>query len=306
MTISATNKKLEQLTKQIKKNRVKLLLFISTVFWINDPEQHALAFAKSNGNCCFNHQIGLPISKIAPFKALPIFGYEIDIIESIEMHKDYVLNKARGIGATELILRRILFKAIHNEIPNRKFLIITGISHDLAKVHMKRLIELCNKIPGVIVGKPSPLSIKINKSEIIAMPANPSAIRGYENVGVIFADEAAHWDLLDDDPVLEAIEPHRTKSDAYVIIVSTPNGTRGFFSKIFHNQETKYHIDKKPWNVAEGLLIDRIEVEKIKKEDYYRYEQEYNCQFLTTKYSAFPEEVLAIAEKNSEGYQLRD
>ena len=306
MTTDTANKKLEQLTKKLRKDRVKLLLIISIVFWITDPEQHAQAFAESKGNCCFNHQIGLPVSKIPPYKELPIFGYEMDIIQNLETHKYYALVKARGIGATELILRWILFKAIHNQIPNRKFLIITGVGQELAKAHMKRLLELCKKIPGVIVGKTSSTSIKINKSEIIAMPANPSAIRGYENVGVIFADEAAHWDFVDDEPVLEAIEPHHTKSDAHIIIVSTPNGNRGFFAKIFHSSETKYYLDYKPWNVAEGLLIDRAEVEKIKKENLYRYEQEYNLQFLTNRYSAFPNDVLAALEENSEVYQLSD
>ncbi len=253
----------------------------------------------------FNEVIGLPKSKIPPFKEMPIFGYEKDILSNITKYKDYALNKARGIGATEIILRWILFQAIHNKIPGRKFLIVTGIRLGLAKDHIKRTIQLCEKIPDVIK-QSSQYSITVNNSEIIAIPANPSAIRGYENVQVIFADEAAHWDLLDDDPVLEAIEPHRTKSDANVIIVSTPNGRRGFFAKIFHNPESKYYTDTKPWTVSEGLLINRDEVEKVKNEDYYRFEQEYNCQFLTTNYAAFPPEVLSIVNQNSEEYQLSD
>lgn len=253
----------------------------------------------------FNEFIGLPKSKIPPFKEMPIFGYEIDIISNIEKYKDYALNKARGIGATEIILRWILFKAIQNNIRGRKFLIVTGIRLNLAKDHIKRIIDLCTNLPDII-HQSSQYSVTINQSEIIAIPANPAAIRGYENVEVIFADEAAHWDLLDDNPVLEAIEPHRTKSDVHVVIVSTPNGRRGFFANIFHNSESKYYKDIKPWTISEGLLIDRYSVEKIKKEDFYRYEQEYNCQFLTTKYAAFPSEVLANVTKNSEAYQLRD
>jgi len=305
MSAETTTKKLEQVLAQIEKKNVKALRNMSTTFWINNSEQHASSSTKSKGNCCFNHQMGLPTSKIPPCKELPIFGYEVDIIEKIERYKDYALNKARGIGATELILRWMLFKAVHNKIPDRKFLIITGIRHELAQDYIRRLLGMCTKIREV-VGRVSQNAIQVNMTEITAMPANAAAIRGYENVGIIFADEAAHWDLLDDDQVLEAIEPHRTKSDAHIIIVSTPNGRRGFFAKIFHNQETKYYTDYKPWNVAEGLLIDRVEVDKIKKEDYYRYEQEYNCQFLTTRYSAFPEEVLAVAQQNSEVYQLSD
>jgi hypothetical protein len=286
------------------KKIVQNLLIISTVFWIADAQTHEKKFKTTSGNCCFNHQIGLPRIKIEPFCEMGLADYEIDIINLVEKFKLYALNKARGIGATELFLRWILFKAIHNTIEGRKFLIITGISGELAKNYIQRMTELCRNIPYVISKTQD--RIVVGKSQIIAMAANPDAIRGYENVGVIFADEAAHWDLLDDDAVLQAIEPHRTKSDAHIIIVSTPNGRRGFFAKIFHNPETQYYTDYRPWYVTEGLLIDRAEVEKIVKEDYYRFEQEYNCKFLTTKYSAFPEEVLVIAEQNSEAYQLYD
>lgn len=304
MSMEATNRKLQQALQRIKTPSQSRKL--STVFWINDKEKHRKLFEETNGNCCLNHQIGLPTSKIPPHKEMPLFGYELDIIENILKYKDYALNKARGIGATEIILRLTVMFAIQNEIPNRKFLIINGIRAELAKDHIRRLVELCSRISDSILVNASQDVIKIGKSQIIAMPASPAAIRGYENVGAIFADEAAHWNLLDDDPVLEAIEPHRTKSDAHIIIVSTPNGRRGFFAKIFHNPETKYCRDTKPWTVSESLLIDRLEVEKIKNEDVYRYEQEYDCKFLTSKYSAFPAEVLGIAEKNSEEYQLSD
>lgn len=254
----------------------------------------------------FNQMIGLPKSKIPPFEELPLFPYELQIIANLNAHKNYALVKARGIGATELILRWILHKAILNQVPGRKFLIITGNRLDLAQDHIKRMIVLCQKIPHIITGSVSQDSIQIGKSEIIAMPARPSAIRGYENVDVIFADEAAHWDLVDDSPVLEAIEPHRTKSDAHIIIVSTPNGRRGFFADIFHNDNTRYYRDTMPWTVSEDLLISREEVEKIRKEDWHRFEQEYNCQFMTTRYSAFPQEILDIMQENTEEYQLRD
>ncbi len=277
---------------------------ISRDFWIDDKVLHKQEFKRTNGNCCFNHQIGLPKLKTPPYCEMDLFDYELDIIRKIEQKKYYALNKARGIGATELILRWILFQAILNDIPSRKFLIIPGTRGELAREHIKRTLDLCKKIASI--KRKSHDRIFINKSEIIAMPADPDAIRGYENVGVIFADEAAHWDMLDDDPVLEAIEPHRTKSDAHVIIVSTPNGRRGFFANIFFNSSTKYCRDEKQWSVAEDRLIKKEEVEKIKGEDNYRYEQEYNCQFLSTRYAAFPEQVLESARQKSEEYQLNE
>lgn len=253
----------------------------------------------------FNGLIGLPTRKVPPFEPMPLFEYELDMVSNISSHKYYALNKARGIGATEIILRLILHMAILNKIPQRKFLIITGTRSALAQDHLRRIAEMCERISGLIDHTISDECIRVNNSEIIAMPASPAAIRGYENVEMIFADEAAHWNLVEDDSVLQAIEPHRTKSDAHIVIVSTPNGMRGFFAKIFHNPATKYHTQTIQYDLAPEL-ISQDEVAKVRAEDYYRFEQEYNCKFLTTKYSAFPSEVLDKLEQNSQEYQLYD
>src|SRR2546428_506453 len=183
MTTDLATKRLELLLQKIEKQTAETIK-ISSVFWISGNEQHRKLFQKTNGNCCFNHQIGLPTSKISPYREMEFFGYELDIIENITRYKDYVLNKARGIGATELILRWILFKAANCQISNRKFLIITGIRHELTKDYMRRVLDLCEKVPG-LVRKRSENAVYINKAQIIAMPANPSAIRGYENVQAI-------------------------------------------------------------------------------------------------------------------------
>src|SRR5947209_9447529 len=166
---------------------------ISDKFWISDKEFHAKEFERTKGNCCFNHQIGLPKIKREPYNELPILDYEMQIICNIEHNKYYALNKARGIGATEVILRLILFKALHNDIPSRKFLIIPGTRAELAREYIRRIGTLCNRIS--YRKSKTQDKILIGKSEIIAMPADPDAIRGYENVAVIFADEDANWDL---------------------------------------------------------------------------------------------------------------
>ena len=81
---------LTKISEPAQSHNVKL----SKVFWIADARLHAKEQQRTNSNCCFNHQIGLPTSKIAPYNALPIFGYEMDIIENIERYKDYVLDRA--------------------------------------------------------------------------------------------------------------------------------------------------------------------------------------------------------------------
>jgi hypothetical protein len=255
--------------------------------------------------------IGLPTLKtvdengqLTEGRTLPIQAFSREIIRLIKKHYYYALNKARGIGATEIILRYILFLAITNQIKDRKYLIVPGIRLELAKDEIKRIKAMITKIPWVLKGK-TDTTLWINKSWIIGLPAHPSVIRGYENVGFVFLDESGHWtNIVDDTPVLEAAEPHVNKSSAHIVAVSTPNGRRGFFAKIFHSIFTVYFTHTLNYQVALGSLINEVDVLAKKKEDQFYFEQEYNCQFLTTRYSAIPEEALQKLRASGEGYAL--
>jgi hypothetical protein len=83
-------------------------------FWIWDQQQHRLEDIKTNGNCCFNHIIGLP-KKDGLEK--PIFDYQQLLYEALlspdfcnplnHSFKDKHLwiKKATGLGVTEFFLR---------------------------------------------------------------------------------------------------------------------------------------------------------------------------------------------------------
>jgi hypothetical protein len=77
-------------------------IFTGKPFWISDKQKHDLEFLITNGQCCFNHIIGLPVKN---GKEYPIFDYELDVVDKIENHRNIWIKKASGIGATELILR---------------------------------------------------------------------------------------------------------------------------------------------------------------------------------------------------------
>jgi hypothetical protein len=77
----------------------KLLdIFQNKPFWISDKEKHDLEFLITNGNCCFNHFIGLPVKN---GKDYPIFDYDLDVIDKIQSNRNIWIKKASGIGATE-------------------------------------------------------------------------------------------------------------------------------------------------------------------------------------------------------------
>jgi hypothetical protein len=80
-------------------------------FWIWDPKQHKQQDIETNGDCCFNHIIGLP-RKDGIEKS--IFDYEKLLYDSLLIlnpskhnfkHKHLWIKKATGLGVTELFLR---------------------------------------------------------------------------------------------------------------------------------------------------------------------------------------------------------
>jgi hypothetical protein len=72
-------------------------------FWIWNTEEHKVVDTITNGDCCFNHIIGLP-KKNAQNK--PFFDYEKMLFDILHEYKHVWIKKATGLGITELMLRK--------------------------------------------------------------------------------------------------------------------------------------------------------------------------------------------------------
>ena len=73
-------------------------------FWIWNIEEHKVADIITNGDCCFNHIIGLPKKNI---KDKPFFDYEKLLVDTFQQDKHIWIRKATGLGITEFMLRYI-------------------------------------------------------------------------------------------------------------------------------------------------------------------------------------------------------
>jgi hypothetical protein len=79
-------------------------------FWIWNKQQHRLQDIRTNGDCCFNHIIGLP-QKDGNNK--PLYDYEQIIFDSLvtsdgndnSSNKHIWIKKATGLGISEFMLR---------------------------------------------------------------------------------------------------------------------------------------------------------------------------------------------------------
>ena len=118
-------------------------------FWIWDIEEHKQQDIKTNGDCCFNHIIGLPTKgRIEK----PIFDYEKLLYDSLLgneysnvlkynfKHKHLWVKKATGLGVTEFFLRLMAWLClINNDYRNSQMCIVTGPNIDIAIKLIKRM-----------------------------------------------------------------------------------------------------------------------------------------------------------------------
>lgn len=312
-------KNLQQIFNKVDEDtKVSQYRFVPAVFyceWLPEsiPEEVEIKeIVKScYPNCCFNHFFGLPRKTVEDpttgqsweSEPIELHPYEKRWIDNMQKHKFYALVKCRGAGGTEiLIVRWFLYQAITNRIPDRKWLIVAGTSQKLAIEFLHRMKKLSDRHPFVYSKIPAsarPNVLRVGISSVIALASDEESVTGYENVGGIALDESAKWNLIDDTPVLDAVEPHVAKSGAHVIVLSTPKHRRGFFwTKIFNPEiVTKYYRDKTTYEevcAVDKPLLVLEDVLKMKETDPEMFAQEFNGEFVVPSDSLFGK----LEEKN--------
>jgi len=111
-------------------------------FWIWDIEEHRQEDIRTNGDCCFNHIIGLP-QKDGVDK--PMYDYE-KLIFDVFAHlgaKHVWIKKATGLGVTEFFLRFMAWLCLKdNALSGSQMCIVTGPNIDIAIKLIKRMKAL--------------------------------------------------------------------------------------------------------------------------------------------------------------------
>jgi len=122
-------------------------------FWIEDKQEHKQRWKQSkfnsrnpegqisdpsvNGQCCFNHVLGLPEKNGA---AKPVFDYQWEVVSLLERVKNLIILKSVGLGISELCLRWLVWKCVYNDDwKNRQVPIIVGPNTELAIKLVKRI-----------------------------------------------------------------------------------------------------------------------------------------------------------------------
>jgi len=232
----------------------------------------------TQGRCCFNHAIGLPRKQDKP---LPLFDYEEELYNAILAHKRVWCKKATGLGVTEFALRFMVWLAINQpaQETSSTYCIVTGPRIDLALDLITRLKNLFRGLRLEFEDKNTVLTL--GKVRIEAFPSHHLAsMRGLPNVRFILVDEADFFPLGQQDECRTTIERYIGKSDAYILLVSTPNAPGGLFQQIEEEPQSLYHKVTLGWQRGLNRIYTEHDIEQAKRSP--SFEREYNLQYLGT------------------------
>lgn len=238
----------------------------------------------------FNDMIGLPKHPHTrePMKLMPCQINFFKSINNTDYHR-FHLNKSRQAGWTECILRILAFRCF-NKYAGGKIVIIAGTREKTTKKIMQRFRELFRAIPQEIKKASDSLTVELTNGTVIeGLPASAEAITGDTKINCIFLDEAAKWNLQDDQPVMNAILPIVDTNKSDLFMISTPKGPRGFFYEIErdkHPDFLRFSFDL--WE-AVGWIYSREEAENMLADSIHDTDQEYLNKFTTGRDSIWGE-----------------
>jgi hypothetical protein len=162
----------------VLKINTDLSIFQDKPFWIWNKQEHRQEHIKTNGNCCFNHIIGLPVKNDKQF---PIFDYQQLIYNAIENNQNIWIKKARGIGVTTFIIRYLTWKILHSsELDNKTIFIISGTREEFANYIKEKMQQLFENRFRYLNLESKYTELWLKKTWIKVMPTkNIKDIRGY-------------------------------------------------------------------------------------------------------------------------------
>jgi len=247
-------------------------------FWIWKAEEHRTEDIRTNGDCCFNHIVGLP--KKDGLKK-PIFDYEKIIFEHLQSISHLWIKKATGLGITEFMLRFMAWLCLKDtSLSGSQMCIVTGPRIDLAIgliVRIKRLFY----DKGLVVFDNKETVVELNGVKIEAFPSHHlDAMRGLQNVSFILLDESDFFPPGQQKDARDVSERYIAKSNPYIVFVSTPNAPDGLFERIEKEPEDTCLYKRLFLDYTYGLkkIYTPEEIEKAKASP--SFEREYNLKYL--------------------------
>jgi Terminase RNaseH-like domain len=259
---------------------------------ISDREQHKQEDIRTDGDCCFNHIIGLP-QKDGIDK--PLYDYEQLIFDALVTdnanagNKHIWIKKATGLGISEFMLRFMAWLCLKdNSLSGSQMCIVTGLRIELAIAliqRMKALFRREDKGLGLarahVAFDTKETVVELNGAKIEAFSSHHlDAMRGLPNVSFILLDEADFFPPGQQQDARDVSERYIAKSNPYIVMVSTPNAPEGLFERIEKEAEDTclYKRIFMDYTYGIGKIYTAEEIEKAKQSP--SFEREYNLKYL--------------------------
>ena len=214
----------------------------------------------------------------------------------LETKGNMCICSGRQVGKSTIISQDAGEYAVHNS--KKVIMIVAHVERQALLLFEKVLSYIYLKYKSQIKtgkDKPTKHTIKLKNGTVIhCLPTGDSGygIRGY-TIDRLYADEAAY---IKED-VWAAITPMLATTGGYIILLSTPFGTEGYFYRCFHDEKfTRIHVNTE--EVAQGReepqktqMINFLKDEKERMSPM-QYQQEYLGLFVGGIQKFFPNELI--------------
>lgn len=232
-------------------------------------------------DCCFNHIVGLPVKerkdyelKVRYSDTLPIFDWQRPVFEAFESFDDWTFIKATGLGATEIKLRHIGFKAcVNDDYSKAQIPIVVGQREELAIFMISRFKQL---FPFFI--DTDKKTAVVNGCFIHTFPSNNiGGIRSLKNPVETVIDEFDHFPQIDKRDILPTLFRYIAKSGQVLRGISTPKDPNGICYQL-EQEPGRFKIMKLHYLVGLHSIFTEREIEEQKKAP--GFDQEYGLQYM--------------------------
>jgi hypothetical protein len=291
-----------------------------TPFWIwGDEVEHQHKYRVMEGKCCFNHIIGLPRNNKTGAE-MPLFPYELRIFRALfenayenpgndwKKWKHIAIKKPPGIGATEIIIRKMLWLPMRypKEFAHTQMCIVTGIRGEKAREIMERMKYLLYPKLGITFDT-NDRELTINDCTIKAYPAKePKSYHGLANPKFFFMDEFDFFPPSTHQNVMHALERYLGKSDPYIVLSSTAFMPDGLLEKLEKQPEEErlYKWLWIRWQDALHYIYTDQDIELAQQSDSWA--REYEGEYRGLKGNLFPQYLLDYASGVSSVLNILD
>lgn len=189
--------------------------------------------------------------------------------------------KNNWLGVTEFFLRLMCWLCLKDDTYRGTHMcIVTGPNIDISINLIKRMKAIFEQKQKVTFANKETV-LELNGCTIKAYPSNHlDAYRALDNPKFILFDEADFFRKGDQEDVRHVSERYITKSDPFIVMISTPNAPRGLFERMEQESEetTVYKRLKLDYTVGLGKIYGHEEIENAKSSP--SFEREYNLKYL--------------------------